>query len=243
MGFADIGALNYGVSDTPALGQADAGGHVFEPAVRGLGGVRTLAGQPDDGAATRTEAGIPEMQYWCNARSERKDRRRHAERGRLCHRHGGQVAPGQRAIPVSIRGSAAFRMPPCCARLRTGTGLSDDNGTIEEHDGRYGADMLTQKALGFIQEHQHEPFYLYVAYFEPHTTPLEAPEKDVGLFPRKGTEREPEQTVRHDSRDGPGALAGSSMSWISSDSLTIRWSSSPVTTGRSSPPPGRTEPA
>jgi len=40
----------------------------------------------------------------------------------------------------------------------------DRNGQFEMSDGRYLTDVLTQEAIGFIQRHQSEPFFLMVPY-------------------------------------------------------------------------------
>lgn len=52
----------------------------------------------------------------------------------------------------------------------------DRNGVSEESDGRYLTDVFTDEALGFIDRHRDEPFYLHLAYNAPHN-PLQAPEE------------------------------------------------------------------
>lgn len=46
----------------------------------------------------------------------------------------------------------------------------------------YRLDVQTDAALSFLDRHQQEPFFLYLAYFAPHT-PLEATEKYLERFP------------------------------------------------------------
>lgn len=53
--------------------------------------------------------------------------------------------------------------------------------TWMEIDG-YRLDISTDFAVQFIERNHDEPFFLYVAYFGPHT-PLEAPEKYLSRFP------------------------------------------------------------
>ena len=52
---------------------------------------------------------------------------------------------------------------------------------VRRADGRYLTDVFTEEAVGFIERHQHEPFFLHVTYNAPHT-PLEAPEADIRPF-------------------------------------------------------------
>ena len=57
----------------------------------------------------------------------------------------------------------------------------DYNGRYHRADGRYLTNLFTEEAVGFIQRHHTEPFFLYAAYNSPHT-PLEAPDEDVIPF-------------------------------------------------------------
>ncbi len=59
------------------------------------------------------------------------------------------------------------------------------NGQPEQSDGRYLTDVFTDEAIGFIERHRAEPFFLYVAYNAPHL-PLEAPEEDIRPFQEMG---------------------------------------------------------
>ena len=61
----------------------------------------------------------------------------------------------------------------------------DDNGTKREADGRYLTDVLTEDAVDFLEGHQSEPFFLYLAYNAPHG-PFEAPEEDIQPYRDKG---------------------------------------------------------
>lgn len=59
------------------------------------------------------------------------------------------------------------------------------NETVVRADGRYLTDLWTEEAIGFIRRHRHEPFFLHVTYNAPHT-PLQAPEEDVAPFRAAG---------------------------------------------------------
>lgn len=48
-------------------------------------------------------------------------------------------------------------------------------------DERFRVDVQTEAALGFLDRHAREPFFLYLAWFAPHV-PLEAPEKYLARF-------------------------------------------------------------
>lgn len=61
----------------------------------------------------------------------------------------------------------------------------DYNGTFRPTNGRYLTDVFTDEAVLFMRRHQHEPFFLHVAYNAPHT-PLQAPEEDVKPFAETG---------------------------------------------------------
>jgi arylsulfatase A-like enzyme len=54
--------------------------------------------------------------------------------------------------------------------------------------GLYRLDAQTEAAVTFIRRRQEQPFFLYLAYFAPHT-PLEAPEKYLSRFPGPMPER------------------------------------------------------
>ncbi len=53
-------------------------------------------------------------------------------------------------------------------------------------DGQYLADFLTDKAVDFIQRHQHEPFFLYLPHFGVHS-PFEAKPELIEKFKSKPT--------------------------------------------------------
>jgi arylsulfatase A-like enzyme len=48
-------------------------------------------------------------------------------------------------------------------------------------DGRYLTDVWTEEAVGFINRHRAEPFFLHVTFNAPHS-PLQAPEEEVQPF-------------------------------------------------------------
>ena len=59
------------------------------------------------------------------------------------------------------------------------------NGVYHRSDGTYLTDLLTDEAVGFVERHRREPFFLYVPYNAPHT-PLECPDEDVKPFAETG---------------------------------------------------------
>ncbi len=61
----------------------------------------------------------------------------------------------------------------------------DDNGNHRESDGRYLTDVFTESAMDFIQRHQEDPFFLYLAYNAPHS-PLQAPEDRIETYRKMG---------------------------------------------------------
>ena len=61
----------------------------------------------------------------------------------------------------------------------------DYNGTFHKADGRYLTDVLTEEAVGFIQRHREEPFFLHVTYNAPHF-PFQVPDEDANPFRETG---------------------------------------------------------
>ncbi len=57
----------------------------------------------------------------------------------------------------------------------------DRNGALSRGDGRYLTDVFTDEAIEFIRRHQHERFFLYLAYNAPHF-PFEARDDDLAMF-------------------------------------------------------------
>jgi arylsulfatase A-like enzyme len=57
--------------------------------------------------------------------------------------------------------------------------------TVRRADGRYLTDVFTEEAVGFIERHAAEPFFLHLTYNAPHT-PLQAPEEEVRPFAETG---------------------------------------------------------
>lgn len=55
------------------------------------------------------------------------------------------------------------------------------NDQAVRSDGRYLTDVWAEEATGFIQRHQHEPFFLHVTFNAPHS-PLQVPEAEVEPF-------------------------------------------------------------
>jgi len=48
-------------------------------------------------------------------------------------------------------------------------------------DGRYLTDVWVEESVGFIERHQHEPFFLHLTFNAPHT-PLQVPEDEAAPF-------------------------------------------------------------
>jgi len=63
--------------------------------------------------------------------------------------------------------------------------ILDVNGQPRRSDGTYLTDVFTNEAIDFINRHQNQPFFLYVAYNAPHA-PLEAPEEDIRPYTKMG---------------------------------------------------------
>lgn len=59
------------------------------------------------------------------------------------------------------------------------------NEDVVKGDGRYLTDVWTEEAIQFIKRHETEPFFLHVAYNAPHT-PLQAPDEEVQPFLETG---------------------------------------------------------
>ena len=59
------------------------------------------------------------------------------------------------------------------------------NDVIRKSDGRYITDVLTDEAIGFVNRHKNEQFFMYLPYNAPHS-PLEAPEEDIKPFAARG---------------------------------------------------------
>jgi arylsulfatase A len=55
------------------------------------------------------------------------------------------------------------------------------NDQVVRADGRYLTDVWTEEAVGFIERHQREPFFLHVTFNSPHT-PLQVPEEEIAPF-------------------------------------------------------------
>lgn len=61
----------------------------------------------------------------------------------------------------------------------------DRNGSFQKADGRYLTDVLTEEAVGFIERHKTEPFFMHVTYNAPHS-PWQVPDEDADPFREKG---------------------------------------------------------
>ncbi len=59
------------------------------------------------------------------------------------------------------------------------------NQTVRRADGRYLTDLWADEAVGYIQRHTREPFFLHITFNAPHT-PLEAPWEEIQPFIETG---------------------------------------------------------
>ena len=59
------------------------------------------------------------------------------------------------------------------------------NDSARKADGRYLTDVFTEEALGFIELHREEPWFLHVTYNAPHF-PLQVPDEDADPFRELG---------------------------------------------------------
>ncbi len=64
----------------------------------------------------------------------------------------------------------------------------DRNGSIENGDGRYLTEVLTDEAVQLVKRHHQSPFFLMVTYNAPHS-PLQAPEEIVQRYEAAGHSR------------------------------------------------------
>lgn len=63
-------------------------------------------------------------------------------------------------------------------------------GKTEEPANGYSADIMSDEAIKFIGRHRSDPFFLYLAYIEPHLK-IEAPPEDVARFKGQFEEKDP----------------------------------------------------
>lgn len=61
----------------------------------------------------------------------------------------------------------------------------DYNGRFRKADSRYLTDVFTEEAVGFVQRHHAEPFFLHVAYNAPHF-PFQVPQEEIEPFRETG---------------------------------------------------------
>jgi len=59
------------------------------------------------------------------------------------------------------------------------------NDSVRRADGRYLTDLFTDEAVGFIERHRAEPFFLHLTYNAPHT-PLQVPQEELKPFADTG---------------------------------------------------------
>lgn len=62
------------------------------------------------------------------------------------------------------------------------------NDSLDEGDGRYMTDVLTEEAVAFIDRHKAQPFFLNLAYSAPHS-PFQAPEERIRPYREQGLNR------------------------------------------------------
>lgn len=180
MGYGDLGALNFGASQTPRLDslmregtfltQCYAGSAVCTPSRASLmtgryphrtGAIDTMAGLDCLAQRERTMADLLSSAGYAT--------------GLVGKWHLGWDEPGFRPAARGFAEAAALE------RTSHWQWILDYNGRRRENDGQYLADVLTDDAVSFIRRHRHEPFFLYLAHFAPHNPP-EAPEEDIQPF-------------------------------------------------------------
>ncbi len=61
----------------------------------------------------------------------------------------------------------------------------DIQGVYQEFRDRYLTDELTERAVAFVERHQHEPFFLHLAHYAPHR-PLSAPQELIDYYEKEG---------------------------------------------------------
>lgn len=61
----------------------------------------------------------------------------------------------------------------------------DINGQYQEISNNYLTENLTQRAIGFVNRHKNEPFFLHLAHYAPHR-PLSAPKALIDSYLKKG---------------------------------------------------------
>ena len=61
----------------------------------------------------------------------------------------------------------------------------DYNGSPRPSDGSYLTEVFTEEAVGFIERHSSDPFFLYLPYNAPHD-PLQAPHQLIDWYERTG---------------------------------------------------------
>jgi len=131
---------------------------------------------------------------WTAAPGQGADHRLAAERGRLCDRPHGQVAPrihgGHRAECHGFDYFYGFHSG--MVDYFTHRFQRTQPKPIDLHDlyrnrteifeqGKYLTERITEEAVGFIEQNRSRPFFLYVAYNAVHG-PHQAPEKYLAAF-------------------------------------------------------------
>lgn len=185
MGYGDLGAINFGVSETPNLdalmregtflSQCYAGSAVCAPSRASVmtGRYPTRSGVCE----TRPTTGLVNM-----ALRERTVAEMLANAGYATGMFGKwHLGRGEGYAPYDRGFQEAEEM----RKADHWDWQLDCNGKIKTADGRYLADVLTDDAIDFVQRHQEEPFFLYLAHFAPHA-PHQAPEEDIQVFRNKG---------------------------------------------------------
>jgi arylsulfatase A len=183
MGYADIGALNFGAAQTPALDGLMREGiflsqHYAASAVCTPSRASLMTGRYPH------RTGAAELNQYNSLGLNEKTVAEMLAAGGYATGLVGKWHLGwdDPRLRPAARG---FQRAATLVKTAHWDWVLDDDGVTKEHDGRYLADMLTDEAVDFIQDHQHEPFFLYLAHFAPHS-PLEAPEEDIEPFRQAG---------------------------------------------------------
>lgn len=186
MGYGDIGAFNFGASETPAIDRLMREGTVLTQHYGGSAVCTPSRACLMTGRYPQRTGAIDTLAYRGLGNLALRERTMAEElasagyaTGLVGKWHLGWESPAYRPHARGFQEAAALE------KTDHWKWVMDYNGVRKEHDGTYLADLLTDEAVGFIQRHKSEPFFLYLAHFAPHE-PLEAPEEDIRPFLEAG---------------------------------------------------------
>ena len=186
MGYGDIGAFNFGASETPAIDQLMKEGTVLTQHYAGSAVCTPSRACLMTGRYPQRTGAVDVMPHFGIGDLALRERTMADCLGAAGYATGivgkwhlGWNDPAYRPHARGFQEAAALE------KTAHWNWVMDRNGVRQEHDGTYLADLLTDEAIGFIQRHRKEPFFLYLTHFAPHV-PLEAPEEDIRPFREAG---------------------------------------------------------